>query len=289
MKSMTGFGEASQQNKQVKITVQIRSLNHRHLDLQLRVPREFLGFEEDIRKMLRQTINRGRIDLFINRSATLRQTRTVELDEELLGEYLKAIKYAQKKFGLSGEMGVDIFSSMPDLLRVRDLDLDVRREKHALFGALNAAVQNLERSRLREGRQLKADMVSQVRSLKTIATRLEKEAQEITFGVAKPAVFPKNGEAAPSRMSPDRTDLSSWVTKGDINEEIVRLKSHLAALQKVIEEKVPVGKKIDFMLQEVQRELNTISSKIALLPVVQLVLQGKERVEKIREQIQNVE
>ncbi len=287
MKSMTGYGEASQQNTQVKITVQIRSLNHRHLDLQLRVPREFLGFEEDIRKTLRQTINRGRVDVFINRSSTPRQTRTVELDEELLGEYLKAIHYAQKKFRLSGEMGVGIFSSMPDLLRVRDLDVDVRVEKHALFGALNSAIQNLERSRLREGRQLKADMMSQARFLKTIAARLEKEAQEINLGLPKP--FPRNGEAAPNRVSPDRSDLSSWTTKGDINEEIVRLKSHLAALQKVIQEKVPVGKKIDFMLQEVQRELNTISSKIALLPVVQLVLQGKERVEKIREQTQNVE
>src|SRR3954471_14775508 len=158
MKSMTGYGEASQNTSSAKITVQIRSLNHRHLDLQLRAPREFLGFEEDIRKRLRETLSRGRIDVFINRSSTPRQTRTVELDEELLGEYLKAIQYAQKKFGLSGEMGVDIFSSMPDLLRVRDLNLDVRREKHALFGALNAAVQNLERSRLREGRQLKADM-----------------------------------------------------------------------------------------------------------------------------------
>ena len=287
MKSMTGYGEASQQNKQAKITVQIRSLNHRHLDLQLRVPREFLGFEEDIRKTLRQTINRGRIDVFINRSSTPQQTRTVELDEELLGEYLKAIQYAQKKFRLSGEMGVGIFSSMPDLLRVRDLDVDVMIEKHALFGALKSAVQNLERSRLREGRQLKADMMSQVRFLKKIATHLEKEAQEITSGLSKP--FPRNGEAAQNRVSPDRTDLSGWVTKGDINEEIVRLKSHLAALQKVIEEKVPVGKKIDFLLQEVQRELNTISSKIALLPVVQLVLQGKEKVEKIREQTQNVE
>jgi uncharacterized protein (TIGR00255 family) len=289
MKSMTGYGEASQEHKHVKITVQIRSLNHRHLDLQLRAPREFLGFEEDIRKRLRETISRGRIDVFINRSSTPRQTRTVELDEELLGEYLKAIQYAQKKFRLSGEMGIGILSSVPDLLRVRDLEVDVSLEKQALFAALNSAVQNLERSRLREGRQLKNDIMSQVRFLKTIAMRLEKQAQEILLVSPKPAAFPKNGEAAASRINSDRSDVSSWVMKGDINEEIVRLKSHLAALQNVIGEKVPVGKKIDFMLQEIQRELNTISSKVALLPVVQLVLQGKERVEKIREQTQNVE
>jgi uncharacterized protein (TIGR00255 family) len=289
MKSMTGYGEASQEHKHVKIAVQIRSLNHRHLDLQLRAPREFLSFEEDIRKRLRETISRGRIDVFINRSSTPRQTRTVELDEELLGEYLKAIQYAQKKFRLSGEMGIGILSSVPDLLRVRDLEVDVSLEKQALFAALNSAVQNLERSRLREGRQLKNDIMSQVRFLKTIAMRLEKQAQEILLVSPKPAAFPKNGEAAASRINSDRSDVSSWVMKGDINEEIVRLKSHLAALQNVLGEKVPVGKKIDFMLQEIQRELNTISSKVALLPVVQLVLQGKERVEKIREQTQNVE
>ena len=104
MKSMTGYGEASHQDKHAKITVQVRSLNHRHLDLQLRVPREYLGFEEEIRKSLRETVSRGRIELFINRTFTPGHAREVELDEELLGKYLKAIQRAKNKFHLEGEI-----------------------------------------------------------------------------------------------------------------------------------------------------------------------------------------
>ena len=204
-------------------------------------------------------------------------------------EYLKAIQQRKKNFTCPAKSGVAIFSSVPDLLRVRDVDVDISLEKQALFGALRSAVQQLERSRLREGRQLKSDMQSQIRYLKTIAARLENRAQEISPRVQKTSVIPKDAETATIRLTQDRSDVSNWVLKGDVNEEIVRLKIHLAALQNVIQEKVPVGKKIDFMLQEIQRELNTISSKIALLPVVQLVLQGKERVEKIREQTQNIE
>jgi uncharacterized protein (TIGR00255 family) len=288
MKSMTGYGEASHQNKNARITVQIKSLNHRHLDLQLRVPREYLGYEEEIRKSVRATVSRGRVDLFVNRTSVPGHAREVELDEELLGKYLKAIHHAQNKFRLGGEVGVSIFSSVPDLLRVRDVEINAELEKEGLFAAIKAAVQKLEQSRIREGRHLKADMQAQLRRLKRIAGDLEKHAARLVPRLQKNSAASKSGETA-LRLPSDGSDPANWVLKGDVNEEVVRLKTHIAALAAVIQEKEPIGKKIDFMLQEIQRELNTISSKIPLLPVVQLVLQGKERVEKIREQTQNIE
>ncbi|MEX0801831.1 MAG: YicC/YloC family endoribonuclease [Candidatus Binatia bacterium] len=288
MKSMTGYGEASRQSKNAKITVQVRSLNHRHLDLQLRVPREYLGFEEEIRKSLRETVSRGRIDLFINRTATPGYAREVELDEDLLGKYLKAIQRAKNKFDLAGEINVAIFASIPDLLRVRDIEANAGSEKEGLVAAVTSAIQKLEQSRTREGRQLKADMQSQLRHLKKIAADLEKQAAHLAPRLEKNSAVSKNAEAT-ARISNEEFDPGNWVLKGDIHEEVVRLKTHITALSTVIQENEPVGKKIDFMLQEVQRELNTISSKIPLLPVVQLVLNGKERVEKIREQTQNIE
>ena len=288
MKSMTGYGEASHQGKNAKITVQVRSLNHRHLDLQLRVPREYLGFEEEIRKSLRETVSRGRIDLFINRTVTRGYAREVELDEDLLGKYLKAIQRAKNKFDLAGEINVSNFASIPDLLRVRDVEANAGSEKEGLFAAVRSAIQKLEQSRTREGRHLKADMQSQLRHLKKIAADLEKQAAHLAPRLEKNSAVSKNAEAA-ARMSNEEFEPSNWVLKGDVHEEVVRLKTHIAALSTVIQENEPVGKKIDFMLQEVQRELNTISSKIPLLPVVQLVLNGKERVEKIREQTQNIE
>ena len=284
---MTGYGEASGQIRGTRVTVQVRSLNHRHLDLQLRVPREYLSFEEEIRKVIREKVARGRLEVFINRAPTKGQGRRLELDEELLAQYLTSVRQAKKKYQLSGDFSVSLLSDLPDLFRVREVEADAAAERQGLFRMLDAALIRLQRAREREGRQLKSDMGSQISHLKRISIALESLASEIGTRLQK-AVAPKERE---NSMRPDKegSDTGNWLLKGDINEEVVRLKSHVGALSRVLGEKQPLGKKVDFMLQEVQRELNTISSKVPQLPVVQLVLEGKERVEKIREQTQNVE
>jgi uncharacterized protein (TIGR00255 family) len=288
MKSMTGYGEASSQIRGTKITIQVRSLNHRHLDLQLRAPREYLAFEEEIRKVIRQKISRGRLDIFINRSQAKGQSRRLELNEELLGQYLAAVRQAKGKFQLSGDFSVALLSSIPELFQVREIEVDVAAERQGIFKILEAALTRLERAREREGKQLKSDMQSQIRHLKRISILLESRASELGTRVQKAVVTPKERDSS-LRTDRDASDTANWVLKGDINEEVVRLKSHVEALSGVLVEKEPIGKKVDFLLQEVQRELNTISSKVPHLPVVQLVLEGKERVEKIREQTQNIE
>jgi uncharacterized protein (TIGR00255 family) len=287
MKSMTGYGEASSQVRGTKVSVQVRSLNHRHLDLQLRTPREYLAFEEEIRKVIRQKISRGRLDVFISRSPTKGQDRRLELDEDLLGQYLAAVKQAKSKYGLSGDFSVSLLSSIPELFQVRDVEVNAATERQKVFKTLDAALTKLERTRQREGRQLKADMQSQIRHLERICSVLELRASEIGARLQKAAIGARERDG--SRNDKETPDTANWVLKGDINEEVVRLKSHVGALSRVIGEKEPVGKKVDFMLQEMQRELNTISSKVPQLNVVQLVLEGKERVEKIREQTQNIE
>src|SRR5499426_2160949 len=289
MKSMTGYGEASSQIRGTKVTIQVRSLNHRHLDLQLRSPREYLSFEEEIRKVIRQKISRGRLDVFINRSQAKGQSRRLELNEELLGQYLAAVRQAKGKFHLSGDLSVALLSSIPELFQVREVEINVAVERQGVFKILDAALSRLERAREREGRQLKSDMQSQIRHLKRISVLLESRASEIGTRVQKAVVTPRDRDSSARADREMSSDTANWVLKGDINEAVVRLKSHVEALSRVLVEKEPVGKKVDFLLQEVQRELNTISSKVPHLPVVQLVLEGKERVEKIREQTQNIE
>jgi len=284
MKSMTGYGEASQNIRSGRVTVQIRSLNHRHLDLQLRVPREYLAFEEEIRKTLREKISRGRVDLFINRYVAKGQARKLEMNESLVGQYIAGVRQLKKKFKLDGDIDVSSLADIPDLFHVREIEIDGGSERAVVLKALASALKKLEQAREREGGHLRADMEDQIVHLKRIAADLEARAAENGVRMQKAAV-PQDGQNAPSG---DKTgDLV--LLKGDVNEELVRLKTHVMALAKVIREREPVGKKIDFMLQEVNRELNTISSKVPQLPVVQLVLQGKERVEKIREQTQNIE
>jgi len=282
MKSMTGYGEGSQNVRGTKITVQIRSLNHRHLDMQLRVPREYLSFEEEIRKAIREKISRGRIDLFVNRYGAKVQARKLEMDEGLVGQYIAGLKHLKKRYHLGGEVGVSMLTHIGDLFHVREVKADHGGERDALLKAVSGALKKLERSREREGTQLKADMEGQIEHIRQIALALEERAAENGVRLQPPSV---EGQTA----ARDGVEITAMVLKGDINEEIVRLKTHVAALGRVTREREPVGKKIDFMLQEVNRELNTISSKVPNLPVIQLVLQGKERVEKVREQTQNVE
>ena len=288
MKSMTGYGEAAHLVRGTKIAVQIRSLNHRHLDLQLRVPREYLAFEEEIRKTIREKILRGRIDVFINRFPGKGQGHRLEVDEELLDQYLQALKKAKKKYRLSGDVDVSLFARLPDLFHVKEVEADKASERQGLFDALATALEKLQQSREREGKRLKADMQSQLSHLRRIATALQSCAAEIGLRLQKPSVSAGENRNPPGQES-DGSSVASWLLKGDINEEVVRLKGHVIALSQALREREPVGKKIDFLLQEVQRELNTVSSKVPQLAVVQLVLEGKERVEKIREQTQNIE
>lgn len=284
MKSMTGYGEGSQTIRGARVSVQIRSLNHRHLDLQLRVPREYLGLEEDIRKALRGRIARGRVDLFVNRHAGKSSARKLEMDDHLVGQYIARVKQLKKRHRLAGELDVTLLANIPDLVHVTEAEADPAVEKQAVMQALTTALAKLERSREREGAHLRADMESQIRHLGGIAAELEARVAEIPLRAQRSASSePINGAER------EAADNASITLKGDVNEEVVRLKTHVAALGKVIREREPVGKRLDFMLQEVNRELNTISSKVPQLPVVQLVLQGKERAEKIREQAQNVE
>jgi len=282
MKSMTGYGEGSQNVRGIKITVQIRSLNHRHLDMQLRVPREYLSFEEEIRKAIREKIARGRIDLFVNRYGAKPQTRKLEMDEGLVGQYIAGLKQLKKRYHLGGEVGVSMLTHIGDLFQVREVEADHGGEREALLKAVSSALKKLERSREREGAQLKADMDGQIEHIRQIALALEERAAENGVRLQPPS-------AEGQTVTRDGVELTATVLKGDINEEIVRLKTHVVALARVTREREPVGKKIDFMLQEVNRELNTISAKVPNLPVIQLVLQGKERVEKVREQTQNIE
>lgn len=284
---MTGYGEAAGQGKKAKVTVQLRTLNHRHLDIQLRTPREYLSLEEEIRKIVRQKLARGRVDLFITRYPLKDQGRKLELDESLLGQYLRFLRKAKKKFALKGEVDISLCSTLPELFHMREAEPMADDEEGVVLKALDLALRKLEQSREREGWHLRLDVQSQIRHLRRMSERLDKEAVKNSARIKGSLYSREAGNSVEHQK--EASEASGLSLKGDINEEIVRLKSHVAELTRLIHEKEPVGKRIDFLLQEIQRELNTVSSKVPYLTVVQLVLEGKERVEKIREQTQNIE
>jgi len=287
MKSMTGYGEAVAQGRSAKISVQLRTLNHRHLDIQLRVPREYLSIEEEIRKTIRERISRGRVELFITRSPVQGQGRRLELDEGLMSQYLRSLRRAKRKFGLKGEVDLALFSSLPEIFPLRETAVKEKDESALIVKTLDSALNSLERSRRREGRHLELDVRSQIRHLRRVCMGLAAEARKVRVRL-QDSLSPRESEISPEPQR-EAWEGGNWTFKGDIHEEVVRLKSHVGELARLVHGREPVGKKVEFLLQEIQRELNTISSKAPYLSVVQLVLAGKERVEKIREQAQNVE
>jgi uncharacterized protein (TIGR00255 family) len=285
MKSMTGYGEAAIQGRHTKVTVQLRTVNHRHLDIQIRGPREYLPLEEEMRQRIRERLPRGRVEVFITRHNLGAPSRAVELDEGLMRQFIRAWQHAKSRFGLKGELDLALFSNRPELFLIRELEMREKDEPGLVRRAFNSALKNLERSRLREGRHLHSDMRQQLRFLKSTCSSLTREAKAIRSRLVDPEYFKREAKAAESQ----RPELADGNFKGDIHEEVVRLGSHLQELDRVFRQPEPAGKRIDFLLQEAQRELNTIASKAPQLQVVRSVIDGKERVEKIREQAQNVE
>jgi len=286
MKSMTGYGEATAQGRSVRVLVQLRTVNHRNLDLQARLPREYLSLEEEIRRLLREKIARGRVELFVTRSIVKGRGRRVDLDERLLSQYLQSFRRIKRNFGLQGSVDLSLCAGLPDLFQFVEPEGTDKEESGLVFKALSGALNNLERSREREGKQLMLDVVAQTVHLRAVSTALTKEAGNIGLRLKQSLVSKESGEAPAQAV---QSTNGGWSFKGDIHEETVRLKTHVGELARLVRRRSSMGKRIEFLLQEIIRELNTISSKAPQLAVVQLVVAGKERVEKIREQAQNIE
>lgn len=276
MRSMTGFGQAVLQNRQVKVSVQIRSVNHRHADIHLRVPKLYLSLEDELREQARLRIHRGRTDVYVDRTPLKGRGYRLEVDDALMEQYCQALQRIKERFRLQGDLDLGLVPRLPDLFQFKEPEDIEGGEKQLVLRALDAALKNLTRSRDREGRNLKRDMTAEARQLSRAAKHLGRSARVIDQRLQEQGAL-AGGEAG------------SGTFKGSINEEVVRLGSHVEMLSSLMREREPVGKKIDFLLQEVQRELTTIGAKAPQLEVVRLVLGGKESVEKIREQVQNVE
>ncbi len=285
MKSMTGYGEAAAQGRWAKVLVQIRTLNHRHLDLQPRIPREYLSVEEEIRKRVREKISRGRVELFVTRVAVKAPERRLQIDEKLLGQYLQSFRRIKSRYGLKGELDVSLLADLPDLFKLAEPESREGEERALVFKALDRALKNLDRSREREGRHLTVDIAKQARELASIAASLTHESGKIGVRI-KESLVQKEGAEAGLAAAAGNGGVSF---KGEIHEETVRLRTHVAELGRLVRKRAAMGKRIEFLLQEIVRELNTVSSKAPQLPVIQLVVAGKEHVEKIREQAQNIE
>jgi uncharacterized protein (TIGR00255 family) len=290
MKSMTGYGTAQARVGDVQITVEICSVNHRNLDLKVSIPREYSRWESDIRRQMSGALDRGRVEIYVTRN-TSTGARAVTLQRDVAAAYVRAWRELKKEFRLAGDVDLALFQGRADLFQPRgdvaDLDAEIETTNQLIARALEAH----GRERVREGRHLAKDMRARVRALTAVARRLHARAKDITprlrqrLELRMTELLGKNG-VDPGRLAQEAALMAD---RADVTEELVRLESHLETLMGLLAEEAPIGKRIDFLLQEVHRELNTVGSKANDLETTKAVLDGKAEVEKLREQVQNVE
>lgn len=290
MKSMTGYGSAAGHAGACRLTVEVRSVNQRFLDLKLNTPREYAPFEPDLRRLVSAAIERGRVEVHVSRSLPPRSAG-IALQKEVAAAYIQGWKQLKKEFGLKGELELSLLAGRSDLFVAAEPAADAAAEIGEVQKLLTKALAAHRKEREREGAHLRRDMQDRIRKIRATRKALEKAAAGVAPKLKAKLEKRLNELLGSSTIDPTRLvqEAAVLADRCDVNEELVRLEAHLAALEDLVKSDEPVAKRIDFVLQEVNREFNTIGSKASDLEVTNLVVSGKADIEKIREQIQNVE
>jgi len=291
IKSMTGFGRGEDSNEHLKVTLEMKSVNHRYCEIVLRMPRSMNALEDRIRRAIQQEITRGRVDVYINIELLGESKPRVRVEEELAGDYLRAAREIKSRLMIEGDLTVSELLHLPGVVVLEEPESDVEQWWPVVEGALMKAMRGLLVMRETEGNRLYADIIERTRHIEEMVKEIEKRAplvveeyRERLSNRIKELI--ETGIAEPPRLE---TEIVLFAERASITEEIVRLHSHLAQLCGCMDSEVPVGRKLDFLLQEMNREINTIASKSGDLAINKTVVEIKSELEKIREQVQNIE
>jgi len=289
---MTGFGAGSAEAPAAHVVVEVRGVNARHLEVRVQGAREYAAWESVLRDRVRTCVERGRVDVTISRLPRPGRRRyDVHVRDDLARAYVAAGRRLRRHLGLDGGIGVRELLALPDLLEVRERMPDARRELPAVERALAAALRAFTRQRAREGRALATDMARRIGALDALVRRLRRAlpAAERALAERLRARAARVLVAVDAEVARRVLEVAQQMERGDVTEEVVRLAAHVEALRATVRTPGGVGKRIEFLLQEVQRELNTTGAKLGEASMVSAVLRAKEDVEKLREQVQNVE
>lgn len=289
MNSMTGYGRGALERDGRQLTIEIRSVNHRFLDLSLRTPRS-LGFcEQAIRERIGKRLSRGHADVFATYKNLRDDSRTAVIDPALLTAYLAALSEIAQKSGLPDDRSVMTVASMRDLIVVSEAEEDPEALMQLTMDALDLALNDLSAMRSREGAAMAKDMAGRIDALEMLTGKIEERYPAALNEYA--ARLRARIEELVANCDEQRLlqEVAIMADRSAIAEETVRLRSHFTQIRGMLESPEPVGRKLDFIVQELNREVNTISSKSQDIPITQLVVSCKSEIEKLREQVQNVE
>jgi uncharacterized protein (TIGR00255 family) len=292
VRSMTGYGAGAAEAPAARITVEVRSLNQRFLDVRVTAPREFAAFEREIRDRVRAGAERGRVEVTITRSAQAARRRyAVTTRLELARAYVAAARDLARRLRLEGVVSIADVLRLPDLFEVREVPPETRGEHATLMRALKTALRAFDAERRREGAHLQRDMRQRVAHLKRLTTDVRRRLPTALAALRQQVEERLVRLVGAADLDRGRVaqEVAALAERSDVTEELVRLEAHLAALAAALAAAGAVGKRIEFLLQEIQRELNTTSAKAGDPRIVDLALVAKGEVERLREQVQNVE
>ena len=291
IKSMTGFGKGENEAEGRKFTVEIKSVNHRYNDINIRLPRFMISLEDKIRKHLMQKISRGKTDVYINFETFSQQDISVKLNEQLAAAVAQKLNYLQSTFGLKSDNTLDLVSRFPEVLTTENIEENEEIMYDILLPAHDSALEQFTAMREREGAALKEDILKKCAVLKDLTKRIEEKAAVVPEEYKqklKNRIDELLGDVPVDEQRISQ-EVLLFADRCCIDEEITRLYSHISQLEEILESDGPVGRKLDFLVQELNREANTSASKSGDLYITQAAIDLKSEIEKIREQIQNIE
>ena len=293
IKSMTGFGRGEFSDGKRNVTVEIRTVNHRYCDIAVRMPLRYSFAEDKVRKTIRGKISRGKADVSILVENITESDVTIRLNEPVADQYIENLNRLKNEFRLDGEISLSLIAQMPEVLKqIPDVE-DEDEMTRCILTPVMQAVENLEEMRAAEGRKLAQDLLMRADLIRELVSRIEVKADDVPREYAK-RLRDRIGELLEGSVEipEDRimVEAAIFADKCNITEELTRLKSHMDQMKTIITESSGAdGKKLDFLVQEMNREANTIGSKANNLEITSLMLQIKAEIEKIREQVQNIE
>lgn len=292
MKSMTGYGKAAVERDGRELTVELKSVNHRFLDISTKMPRTFIAHEDIIRNGLGKYFARGHIDVFVNYTRAEDYDRVVTVDMTLASGYVAAAKQLAEAFpALHNDFNVNALMRSGDVIVLSQSDEDAEKIREMLAEAVDKAATELDRMRQTEGEALRRDLLNKIDGIEVLLGKVKSIAPKVAEQYR--AKLTERVSEALQEVAIDENKLLNEVCffadKSCIDEEITRLSSHIARARELLNAAEPVGRKLDFLIQEFNRETNTICSKSSYLDLTDTALAMKNEIEKIREQIQNIE
>jgi uncharacterized protein (TIGR00255 family) len=288
--SMTGFGRSKAESDVFSVNVEVKTVNHRFCEMNIRMPRQLLKIEDRMKKKLSQHIRRGRVEVYVSLEGEGIVTRKVQVDWKLLEEYYQFVKQVREKYDVEGTVTLQDLLSRSELLHIEESEVGNEELENLVLAATEEAANVLKQMRMAEGEELKKDMHAILAQLETNVVDLQKFApfvvQSYKERLTKRMEEFINGQLDETRIL---TEVAVFADKADINEEVTRLNSHIQQFLLALKSMDPIGRKLDFLVQEMNREANTIGSKANDSNIAKLVVDIKSLLEKLKEQVQNIE